>query len=294
MRQRRGAARRRRRPTSWTTAGGIGRAPDRLGAEEGHVGRAEPSRRLGVANERSRSARRGRLATEVAALRDGRAEPEEDRFVDERLQPMTGDDGDEQMDRVRAEIDRGADDGAPGGRCRLRGRLVGGEVLGRRRGGARLRTGRRRGRWCLDEGTSGLGSGGSSTASWPCSPAGLRAVADTRARGRTARAGFRGRTASRAAFASAGFGGRRLGDRLSAPPRTVCLWSGPPRLRSSPDGWSMLGRLAGPRSPPSSWRLAGVASRVSGRWPDAGSRGRLRRRHPLRRRCPRCGRGRRR
>ena len=99
---------------------GIGRAPDRLGAEERHVGRAEPSRRIRIADE-GRGQLTAGCSTEVAALRDSRAEPEEDRFVDERLEPMTVDDGDEQMDRVGAEIDRRADDRPAGGRRRVAG-----------------------------------------------------------------------------------------------------------------------------------------------------------------------------
>ena len=71
--------------------------------------RPEPACRIGVADEG-----RGQLAasrtTQVAALGDGRTEPEEDRFVDERLESMAGDDGDQQVDRVGAQIDRRTDD----------------------------------------------------------------------------------------------------------------------------------------------------------------------------------------
>ena len=87
----------------------VGCAADRLGAEEGHVGGPEPARRIGVPHEG-----RGQLAaggaTQVAALGDGRTQAEEDGLIDERLQAMIDDDGDQQMDRVRTEIDRRTDD----------------------------------------------------------------------------------------------------------------------------------------------------------------------------------------
>jgi hypothetical protein len=52
---------------------------------------------------RDRLGQRGaRLPTEVAAPCDGRAQSEEDRFVVEGSEPMAGDEGDEQMDRIRA------------------------------------------------------------------------------------------------------------------------------------------------------------------------------------------------
>ena len=91
--------------------GGIGRPADRFGAEEGDVGRAEAARPCPRSGRGWRSARRGR-ATQEAALGDGRAEPEEDRLVDQRLEPMAGHDGGHEMDRVGPDVDRRADDRA--------------------------------------------------------------------------------------------------------------------------------------------------------------------------------------
>lgn len=90
---------------------GVGGPTDRLRAEERDVDRAKPARGVGVAEERGGQFTAGR-APEVAALDDRRTEPEEDRFVEERPEPMTGDDRDDEVDRGRAEVDRGPDDGA--------------------------------------------------------------------------------------------------------------------------------------------------------------------------------------
>ena len=72
---------------SWTTRGGVGRAPDRLGPEERDAGRAEARGRVRVAGEGGRQlAAAG--AAEEAAVDDRRAEPEEDQFIDQRLQAV--------------------------------------------------------------------------------------------------------------------------------------------------------------------------------------------------------------
>ena len=91
----------------------IGRAADRFGPEERDVGRAERARGLGVASEVRRKVRPSRPAEEPA-VDDGRPEPEERRFVGQRLQAVAAQLGDEEMDRIRAEIDRRADDPARG------------------------------------------------------------------------------------------------------------------------------------------------------------------------------------
>lgn len=91
----------------------ITRPAHRLGPDEGDRPGAQPARRFGVADK-------GRH--ELAALRRperaGRIDPitetQEDRLVDERLDPPAADDRDQQVDRVRANVDRGDDLGARG------------------------------------------------------------------------------------------------------------------------------------------------------------------------------------
>ena len=171
--------------------GAIGGPTDRLGAEQGHVHRALASGRLRRSGQARSAAARAGLTTEVAAPRcDRRAESEEDRLIVERAKPMAGDKRDEQVDRVRAKIDRGADDSrGPGGQ----------EPLGR----AAIRTGGCRGWRCRVEGTSAL-----SGLAWAARRGGLRSArrlcassvaargrgpagdADLAARGRSSRGGF--------------------------------------------------------------------------------------------------------
>ncbi len=91
----------------------IGRATDRFGPEERDVGRAERTGGLGVAREVRREVRPGRAAKE-STVDDGRSEPEERRFIGQRLQMMADQLGDEEVDRIRAEVDRRADDPARG------------------------------------------------------------------------------------------------------------------------------------------------------------------------------------
>jgi hypothetical protein len=71
--------------------------------------RSQPTCRVGIADQ-GRGQFTTCCATEIAAIGNGRAEAEEDRFIDERLEPMSADDGDEQVDRIRTEIDRRTDD----------------------------------------------------------------------------------------------------------------------------------------------------------------------------------------
>lgn len=89
--------------------GSIGRPPDRFRAQECDVASAELAGRIRVADER-----RDELAacyrTQEPAFDDRGPEPQEDRLVQERLESMAGDGGDEDVDRIRAEIDGCADD----------------------------------------------------------------------------------------------------------------------------------------------------------------------------------------
>jgi hypothetical protein len=95
--------------------GGVGGPPDRLRAQERDVAGTEAASRIRVAGQCVGELSTGRAA-EKAALDDSRSEPEEDRFIDQRLDPMARNRGDEEVDRIRPEIDRRADDRCVEGR----------------------------------------------------------------------------------------------------------------------------------------------------------------------------------
>lgn len=82
----------------------VGGTADGLGAEEGDVGRPESARRIGV-TDKGRDQLPARGSTKEPSVGDRRSEPQEDRFVDQRLEAVPGHDGDQQVDRVGAEID---------------------------------------------------------------------------------------------------------------------------------------------------------------------------------------------
>ncbi len=94
--------------TSWTMAAES--AARRIGSVPRNVMFVAPSRRADsrVADERCRQLC-ATGTTEVAALTDRVAETQEDRLVGDHLESVRRDSRDEQVDRVRAEVDRGAD-----------------------------------------------------------------------------------------------------------------------------------------------------------------------------------------
>jgi hypothetical protein len=107
---------------------GVGGPPQRFGAEERDLGNSEATCRLHVPDKRGDKLAAAGCAEWLPVV-DGVTEAEEYRLVDERFQPVAGNGGDEQMNRVRAEIDgrpegcppTGANGGAGGvrtGQCR--------------------------------------------------------------------------------------------------------------------------------------------------------------------------------
>ena len=104
-------------------ASGVGGAPDRLGAQERDLACAERPRGVGVAGQLGCELGTGGLAEETASDDRG-AKAEERRFIGQRLQPVADDGSDQQMYRIRTEVDRGTDDPLPG-----RGRLSRGRGL---------------------------------------------------------------------------------------------------------------------------------------------------------------------
>ena len=219
--------------------------------------------RVGVPDQGGDRARRG-SRTEIPALGDGRAQAEEDRFVDERLEPVAGDDGDEQVDRVRAEIDRRADGRASGrsarsGQARLRGPLS----------SVRRRPRRPRAppRWVVDERVDvdpvvddrfavagfrggGLGAGFAELAWWPSGLAG--SVAGLRRVGFVAAAGFVAALREVVAFGARSPAWRWSCALRSPAWRRSCAsrspaWSPtqPPRPSEWPRGWSRPAAMRG-------------------------------------------------
>ena len=85
-------------------AGGVGCPAQRLGAEERDFGNAQSTCRLHVPDKRGDELGATGRAERLSVV-DGIAEAEEHRLVDERLQPVAVNRGDEQVNRVRAEID---------------------------------------------------------------------------------------------------------------------------------------------------------------------------------------------
>ena len=238
-----------RQPDLVHDRGGIGGPPDRLRAEERDVAGTQAASRLGIAAE-GRGELGARGAPEEPALDDRRAEPEEDGFVDQRLESMARDRRDEEMDRIGTEVDRRPDDpiqrdpiAVEWGPCRsqawvpsapvrrgagrrawvvglrvvasagdgpLRGRLGGGRLGGGRLGGGGLRRGRFRGGRLCRLGGGRLGGRLGLRRAWP--RASLRR-AGRGGRGRGRRAGrLRGRFRPRC---------RRSLRRLASPWRAV-------------------------------------------------------------------------
>jgi hypothetical protein len=85
-----------RRPAQWLRADERGRRGAQVGG-----GRRVSTKRV--------SELVARLRTERTPGIDRGPETQEDRFVDQWTESMPGDDGDEDMDRVRSEVDGGAD-----------------------------------------------------------------------------------------------------------------------------------------------------------------------------------------
>ena len=88
--------------------GGVRRATDRLRAQDGDGRRPVAAGDPGVALERGGQLIAGAPAEEPA-LGDRRAEPEEDGLVVDELEMVADDARDQQVDRIRAEVDGSAD-----------------------------------------------------------------------------------------------------------------------------------------------------------------------------------------
>jgi hypothetical protein len=99
---------------------GVGGPTDRFGAEKGDIDSADRPRRVRIPNEGRCELGAGGPAEE-ATFDDRRAKPQERRFIDQRLEVMADHGGDQQMDRIRTEVDRGADDPVRGRRRLGRG-----------------------------------------------------------------------------------------------------------------------------------------------------------------------------
>ena len=84
--------------------GGVGEPSERLGADKCDSRGPSLAGLQGIYRERVRELRPPGAAQEAGSL-DGGAEPEKDRFVDERLDPMVNDPGNQEVNGGRTQVD---------------------------------------------------------------------------------------------------------------------------------------------------------------------------------------------